>query len=1180
MKGTFLMQPTLEQITRYFRTSLDEELISFGPYKDSRAVLINTEELQHGKITSKEMLRLAPKEYKHLKNFQVVIAPMCFQRLSAQKGTTISPEKIIPLMAPCSFNKESQRLSAIKDQYPWFNRENLLPLANKDAFTLGGIDDARAILAENRQEFHTIGWTTYFSYLTEAIQSLCPVDDKGLITINGVQYIASHKPVAYRYESNNFITLQIRKAYDRLIERSAPALYENLVSGTAKVRESLLLEDEVANASSFHTAQMSNSFGLGSSQRQTMHHYFACGEDEILAVNGPPGTGKTTLLQSAIASEWVNAIIDCPCGETIPPIIVATSSNNQAVTNVIRDFAAILKPESPNLLERRWLPGNIDSLGTYYLSSSKAGQTSEYLTACHEWNGSHSALEGFFSKLESENYATEAYQSILATYEEFTGNKCSSNSRLNNLKAIQDDLRTRIIELKDDVSTDVSSWLDGYFAVQESEKLVTPLENLEANKESCRSVQEDSLSEYTKHKKRHSEHKQVVQNALTAKKNEPFWFGLAKFLPFLKSKRKAYATEFMLWNDLDITSAHEDIEGICDRLTAKLTHLANKKKTAQQLLDAANSELQKITEQHVQNQQRLSELSKIIKKSHAYFDEITLSQNFVKDDLYALLSHADTSNRYTIFLLAIHYYEALWLEQTITDLESTQARKLSATDQLRRIAMLTPCIVSTLFMTPKLMSQSGKTIFRGIDLLIFDEAGQASIDKTAIVFALAKKALVVGDVHQIEPVVSLSEDADLGNIERFGLMANEETLDHLAISKSNAMLLAQRATPFQLTINDIPAKERGMHLLEHRRCPKTVINYCKELTYPNLEVLTQERPAASFLYPQLGYANIPSFSEKRNGSRYNTYEAANIAQWLADNRQKILTHYGASNLAEIIAIVTPFKLQSSEIKQQLKNILPEADARTIVVGTVHKMQGAEKKIVLFSPVYGLDDNALSFVDRKLNMLNVAVSRAKDSFIVFGNMELFNPESSKPSGILAKHLCFESGQNALTDFKLIERNLPAAIEHLSSLDDHRRVLKQCFEQALEELTIVSPYITHNALQADMICDAIASTKSRGVPVKIYTDIKCIQQVNNYNQQAVTQITEALKASGATVVFTSRLHNKTIKVDNHTVVEGSFNWLSANRGQYANLEHSILYRGKEIREFVQKIEASLSMLKAQR
>lgn len=1170
------MQPTHEQITRYFCTSLDEELCSFDSYKDSRAVLLRTEELQQGKITSEEILRLTPKKYNHVKSFEIVIAPMCFQRLSAQKGTTISPEKIIPLMAPCLFNKESQRLSAIKDQRPWFIRENLSPLADEEAFTLGAIDDARAILAEDRQEFHALGWATYFNYLTTAIHKLCPVDDKGLITLNGVQYIASQKPIAYRYENKKNMSSNIRKTYDHLIEQSTPQLYSNFVLGTDEVRDSLLIEDEAINASSLHTAQMSDSFGLGNSQRQAIHHYFSCEQEEILAVNGPPGTGKTTLLQSAIASEWVNAICNRPSGRTIPPVMVATSSNNQAVTNVIRDFAGILKPESTNPLERRWLSGDINSLGTYYISQSKINSCTEHLIAYHNHNG----FVGFFKKLECEEYTSEAYQSVLAAYKEFSGKTLPPDSHLDNLKTIQNDLRNRIINLKDAVEHDVSSWMDGYFAIQESNGLLSALKNIDTNVAACEGALKNALIKYNEHEKRHSEQKDITQNALAASKNEPFWFSFAKFLPFLKSKRKAYATDFILRHNLDVTSSAKDIDSICDQLLERLERLASAKKAAQQLLDTAKNELQKVTEQQTQNEKRLAKLKTVIEDTHKNFERFKLSQDFVKEDLYVLLSHIDTTSRYTAFLLAIHYYEALWLEKTIADLENTQARKLSTKEQLQRISMLTPCIVSTLYMTPKLISQGKKPIFKGIDLLIFDEAGQASIDKAAIVFALAKKALVVGDVYQIEPVVSLSEDADTGNMERFGLMTNDEALEHLAISKSNAMILAQRATPFQLTINGIPAKERGMHLLEHRRCPKTIINYCKELAYPNLEVLTQERPTASFLYPQLGYANVPSFSEKRNGSRYNTYEAANIAQWLANNRQKILSHYRATNLAEIIAIVTPFKLQSSEIKQQLRNKLPKADARAIVVGTVHQMQGAEKKIILFSPVCGMNDNELWFIDKKLNMLNVAVSRAKDSFIVFGNLGLFNPESSCPSGILAKHLNFESGQNALTDFRLIERNLPATVEHLSSLEDHRRVLKQCFEQAREELTIVSPYITLNALKADMICDAIASTKARGVSVKIYTDIACIQQVNNYNQQAVTQITDTLKASGASVFLASRLHNKTIKIDNHTVVEGSFNWLSANRGQYAKLEHSILYRGKEIREFVKKIETSLSMLKAQR
>lgn len=60
-----------------------------------------------------------------------------------------------------------------------------------------------------------------------------------------------------------------------------------------------------------------------------------------------------------------------------------------------------------------------------------------------------------------------------------------------------------------------------------------------------------------------------------------------------------------------------------------------------------------------------------------------------------------------------------------------------------------------------------------IDLLIIDEAGQASPEIAGAAFSLAKKSIVVGDTLQIEPVWSLNERIDIGNLKRHELIRSE-----------------------------------------------------------------------------------------------------------------------------------------------------------------------------------------------------------------------------------------------------------------------------------------------------------------------------------------------------------------------------------------------------------------------
>ena len=78
---------------------------------------------------------------------------------------------------------------------------------------------------------------------------------------------------------------------------------------------------------------------------------------------------------------------------------------------------------------------------------------------------------------------------------------------------------------------------------------------------------------------------------------------------------------------------------------------------------------------------------------------------------------------------------------------------------------------------------------------------------------------------------------------------------------------------------------------------------------------------------------------------------------------------------------------------------------------------------MFSPTYDSNYVGNYFFDNGVNMLNVAVSRAKDSFLVFCDTKLFSKGrfsgGNKPSDLLARYL-FAEEDNELTNVTLPER----------------------------------------------------------------------------------------------------------------------------------------------------------------
>ena len=96
---------------------------------------------------------------------------------------------------------------------------------------------------------------------------------------------------------------------------------------------------------------------------------------------------------------------------------------------------------------------------------------------------------------------------------------------------------------------------------------------------------------------------------------------------------------------------------------------------------------------------------------------------------------------------------------------------------------------------------------------------------------------------------------------------------------------------------------------------------------------------------------------------------------------------------------------------------------------------------------------------------------------------------------------------------------------------------------EMVVIASPWITMKAIEADGLLALVsAAVQQRGGKVWIIIDREL--SLRDPSHRAADAINEIQKA-GAIVSPVTNMHNKTLIIGNSEIIEGSFNWLSANR-----------------------------------
>jgi hypothetical protein len=1035
---------------------------------------------------------------------RVVIAPLVFlaqHRDGSARRAQRQP--YTPILIPATLLSDG-RLFANADAFPWIIREALEPSGASEP-PIGTMQDFDRFRSTHPNP--TGEWPSVLQYAEQLIASVAKTQSHQ-VTIEAYDRGPTLIQAGYPPSSPATRLRELTNYFCEHVEHLPGCINAVTTNIAAKP---LLAEHERRGVSRRHVGQMGGAYPLADLQREALHHLLVTENGQLLTVNGPPGTGKTTLIQSVVANYYVAAALD----EKDAPVIFTVSANNNAVTNVLDSFAAACSPDekASDPLTRRWLP-NLSSFGLFFPSGSQKVDVSKYHIAHLPMYGR--PLSGWpTAMLESLGAAEAAYMQAAKVYlrEEVMSIAQIKSSLLQRLRELREQLNGVL-----DASEAVLTYRVAFAPLSQDEASQSFVQReVSANKEAAnlRAEVVKAMPELAAAQTKLAEMETASDDALQAFSPAGLLNLFLGVFPQVRAQRwdktrsilKGAGFRDGLFSSLKLPSSdrlRSALESEVAPLRARVTRLQSsadvRRREAEDSINRQHSELNCRREELGNWASVEAEWLEVVDRLVAVFPEATSNtldgERLIRDP-YQTDRCLDITVRYEMFLVATRYWEARWLHSARELTGDSRALRgfregksqHNAETRLRELAQLTPCFISTLFMFPEHLHDFDRSAASGaqnalltnfIDLLIVDEAGQVPPEIGAPALALANKALIIGDIHQIEPVWSVGAAVDYGTLKSVGLIESEDDLDELGALAHNGSLmkLARRASAF--TRDD----EQGLFLSEHRRCQTPIIQICNELVYKD-RLVPCVPDVANPILPALGWANVRSTSIQAAGSRSNSGEAEAIAEWLSRRRAEIENRYG-KKLEQVVGVLTPFGNQKYVLREHLRQY---RIGEEMTVGTIHALQGADRDIVVFSPVHTAEDGDAPFFDKGPNLINVAVSRARHSFLVFGDMRMFNPaRRSCPSGVLAAHL-FQHGieiRDVLSRPEFVRGANRGHTSRIESLEAHRATLHDALTHAVERVLIVSPYVSQAAIYEDNIPNAISSARGRNVRVLVVFD----------------------------------------------------------------------------------------------